>query len=256
MSPESNMNINYNSFNVKKSQQSDNTNNYKDNYRLLKNDNRGKKSKQILNIEYNKKYDSEQNIDEYINDTKRNNKNYHNRYIPNNFRNNSYGKKNKINNDEQNNSENSLSIKYIRNQNNNNNIPRKKCISSNSTNIINFNGNINNNKDESSKLSYRIDDNFSLNQKNEGISRNKIGKVGGKYYINEYNKCDDNSNYYKHKNKSKNINYNSNSNKEILCTKNKNYNDENIDMKRRKLESNSSRYINTINNRENNYFRF
>jgi NIMA (never in mitosis gene a)-related kinase len=75
MSPENNMNINYNSFNVKKSQQSDNTNNYKDNYRLLKNDNRGKKSKQILNIEYNKKYDSEQSIDEYINNTKRNNKN-------------------------------------------------------------------------------------------------------------------------------------------------------------------------------------
>ena len=234
MSPENNMNINYNSFN--------------------------EKSKQTLNIEYNKKYDSEQNIYEYSkNDIKKNNKNYHNRYIPNNFRNNSYGKKTKFN-DDQNNSENSLNIK-IRHQNNN--IPRKKYTNSHSTNsinIINFN-NISNKGDKLSPESCRLEDNYILNLKKENISRNKQGriegKIDGKYYKNEY--IYEDSNYYKPKNKGKNINYKNNiysSDKEILSTKNKNYNEENIDMKRRKLESNSNRYINTINNKENNYFHF
>ena len=271
---ENNMNINYNSYNIRNSQNNEskhnvNINNYKDNYRMMKNENIGgsKKSKQILNIEYNKKYDSEQNIDEYnSNDGKKNNKNYLNRYIPNNFRNNSYGKKTKINNnDEQSNSENSLNIKYIRhhnNNNNNNNIPRKKYTSSNSSNsinIINFN-NINN-KGESSKLSpesCRFEENYKYKNKNDNISRNRPGKMDDKIYKNEYILYDDNNNY-KHKNKTKNINYNSNingSNKEILTTKNKNYNGENVDMKRRKYEVNSNRYINTINNKENNYYHF
>ena len=79
-----------------------------------------------------------------------------------------------------------------------------------------------------------------------------------KIYKNEYILYDDNNNY-KHKNKMKNINYNSNingSNKEIQTTKNKNYNGENVDNKRRKYEVNSNGYINTINNKENNYFHF
>ena len=259
---ETNMNINYNSFNIRNSQGSENKNNYKENYRLQRNENNrdSKKSKQTLNIEYNKKYDSEQNIYEYSkNDIKKNNKNYHNRYIPNNFRNNSYGKKTKFN-DDQNNSENSLNIK-IRHQNNN--IPRKKYTSSHSTNsinIINFN-NISNKGDKLSPESCRLEDNYILNLKKENISRNRQGriegKIDGKYYKNEY--IYEDSNYYKPKNKGKNINYNNNiysSDKEILSTKNKNYNEENIDMKRRKLESNSNRYINTINNKENNYFHF
>ena len=64
---ETNMNINYNSFNIRNSQGSENKNNYKENYRLQRNENNrdSKKSKQTLNIEYNKKYDSEQNIYEY-----------------------------------------------------------------------------------------------------------------------------------------------------------------------------------------------
>ena len=259
---ETNMNINYNSFNIRNSQGSENKNNYKENYRLQRNENNrdSKKSKQTLNIEYNKKYDSEQNIYEYSkNDIKKNNKNYHNRYIPNNFRNNSYGKKTKFN-DDQNNSENSLNIK-IRHQNNN--IPRKKYTSSHSTNsinIINFN-NISNKGDKLSPESCRLEDNYILNLKKENISRNRQGriegKIDGKYYKNEY--IYEDTNYYKPKNKGKNINYNNNiysSDKEILSTKNKNYNEENIDMKRRKLESNSNRYINTINNKENNYFHF
>jgi len=259
---ETNMNINYNSFNIRNSQGSENKNNYKENYRLQRNENNrdSKKSKQTLNIEYNKKYDSEQNIYEYSkNDIKKNNKNYHNRYIPNNFRNNSYGKKTKFN-DDQNNSENSLNIK-IRHQNNN--IPRKKYTNSHSTNsinIINFN-NISNKGDKLSPESCRLEDNYILNLKKENISRNRQGriegKIDGKYYKNEY--IYEDSNYYKPKNKGKNINYNNNiysSDKEILSTKNKNYNEENIDMKRRKLESNSNRYINTINNKENNYFHF
>ena len=259
---ETNMNINYNSFNIRNSQGSENKNNYKENYRLQRNENNrdSKKSKQTLNIEYNKKYDSEQNIYEYSkNDIKKNNKNYQNRYIPNNFRNNSYGKKTKFN-DDQNNSENSLNIK-IRHQNNN--IPRKKYTNSHSTNsinIINFN-NISNKGDKLSPESCRLEDNYILNLKKENISRNRQGriegKIDGKYYKNEY--IYEDSNYYKPKNKGKNINYNNNiysSDKEILSTKNKNYNEENIDMKRRKLESNSNRYINTINNKENNYFHF
>ena len=259
---ETNMNINYNSFNIRNSQGSENKNNYKENYRLQRNENNrdSKKSKQTLNIEYNKKYDSEQNIYEYSkNDIKKNNKNYHNRYIPNNFRNNSYGKKTKFN-DDQNNSENSLNIK-IRHQNNN--IPRKKYTSSHSTNsinIINFN-NVSNKGDKLSPESCRLEDNYILNLKKENISRNRQGriegKIDGKYYKNEY--IYEDTNYYKPKNKGKNINYNNNiysSDKEILSTKNKNYNEENIDMKRRKLESNSNRYINTINNKENNYFHF
>jgi hypothetical protein len=259
---ETNMNINYNSFNIRNSQGSENKNNYKENYRLQRNENNrdSKKSKQTLNIEYNKKYDSEQNIYEYSkNDIKKNNKNYHNRYIPNNFRNNSYGKKTKFN-DDQNNSENSLNIK-IRHQNNN--IPRKKYTNSHSTNsinIINFN-NISNKGDKLSPESCRLEDNYILNLKKENISRNRQGriegKIDGKYYKNEY--IYEDSNYYKPKNKGKNINYNNNiysSDKEILSTKNKNYNEENIDMKRRKLESNSNRYINTINNKENNYYQF
>ena len=259
---ETNMNINYNSFNIRNSQGSENKNNYKENYRLQRNENNrdSKKSKQTLNIEYNKKYDSEQNIYEYSkNDIKKNNKNYHNRYIPNNFRNNSYGKKTKFN-DDQNNSENSLNIK-IRHQNNN--IPRKKYTNSHSTNsinIINFN-NISNKGDKLSPESCRLEDNYILNLKKENISRNRQGriegKIDGKYYKNEY--IYEDTNYYKPKNKGKNINYNNNiysSDKEILSTKNKNYNEENIDMKRRKLESNSNRYINTINNKENNYFHF
>ena len=239
---ETNMNINYNSFNIRNSQGSENKNNYKENYRLQRNENNrdSKKSKQTLNIEYNKKYDSEQNIYEYSkNDIKKNNKNYHNRYIPNNFRNNSYGKKTKFN-DDQNNSENSLNIK-IRHQNNN--IPRKKYTNSHSTNsinIINFN-NISNKGDKLSPESCRLEDNYILNLKKENISRNRQGriegKIDGKYYKNEY--IYEDSNYYKPKNKGKNINYNNNiysSDKEILSTKNKNYNEENIDMKRRKLE--------------------
>ena len=245
---ENNININYNSFNIKNSQQNDNINNLRENY--------NKNNKQFLNNEYNKIYDSEQNIEESINEIKRNTKNYHNRYILNNFRNNSYGKKTIINNEDQNNSGNSLNIKYIRHPNN---IPRAKCFSNNSTNIINFNNNIN--KEDKSKISpetYRMEErNNNVNQKNEIISRNKNSNtnIDDKYYINEYNKYDNNY-YYKQKMKTKNINYNNNSNKEILNTKNKNYNNENIDMKRKKLESNSSRYINTINNRENKYFHF
>ena len=268
-SGDNNMNINYNSFNIKNSQANENKsslniNNYKENYRLQRNENmnRGsKKSKQILNIEYNKKYDSEQYIDEYNkNESKRNNKNYPNRYIPNNFRNNSYSKKTKLNNnDEQINSENSFNIKQIRQQNNHN-IPHKKYPNSNSTNsinIINFN-NINN-KSENSKLSpesCRFEDDNFLNRKNGNISRNRKGRIDDKYYKNEFVENDDN---YYYKTKNKNINYNSNINnskKEILITKNKNYNDDNIDMKRKKIESNSNRYINTINNKENNYFHF
>ena len=82
--------------------------------------------------------------------------------------------------------------------------------------------------------------------------------MGDKYYINEYNKYYNNY-YYKQKMKGKNINYNHNgvnSNKEILTLKNTIFYNENIDLKRRKLDSNSSRYINTINNRENKYFHF
>ena len=272
---DNNMNINYNSYNIRNSQNNDskhslNINNYKDNnYRIMKKENMSgsKKSKQVLNIEYNKKYASEQNNEEYNGkETKRNNRNNLNKYIPNNFRNNSYGKKTKIN-DEQNNSENSLNIKYIRHHQNTNNIPRKKYNSSNSSNsinIINFN-NINNSKrGENSKLSpesCRFEENYKY--KNDNISRNRQGRMEEKYYKNEYNVYEDNNNNnnYKHKNKMKNINYNSNingSNKEIQTTKNKNYNGENVndDMKRRKYDSNTNRYINTINNKENNYYRF
>ena len=95
-----------------------------------------------------------------------------------------------------------------------------------------------------------------MNRKNGNISRNRKGRIDDKYYKNEFVENDDN---YYYKTKNKNINYNSNINnskKEILITKNKNYNDDNIDMKRKKIESNSNRYINTINNKENNYFHF
>ena len=260
------MNRNYNSFNVKNIKANENKgslniNNYTDNYRLQRNEkliNHSKKSKQILNIEYNKKYASEEYIDEYNkNESKRNNQNYHNKYTPNNFRNYSHGKKTKINNkDEQNNNEKSLNIKCIRRQNNHN-IPRKKYTSSKSTNsinIINFN---NINENENSKLSpetFRFDENYEAYRKNGNILRKRKGKIHDKYYKNEFIEYDENNhnNYYKQKKKFKNINYYSNRNnlnKEILIKKNKNYNNDNMDMKRKTKELDTNRYINTINNK-------
>ena len=241
-------NRNYNSYNVKNSQISDNKNSlninhYRDNYRMLKNEN-AKKSKRRLNIEYNKKFDSENNDDFDLNEVRKNNKNYFNKYIPNNFRNNSFGKKN----NEQNNSENSLNIKNIRHQ--------KKYMSNNSTNVINFNHNDNNNKIGNLKLSpqsCRIDDNFAMSN-DENNSRNTQDKI--KYFKND--DIFKENNYNKHKN-GKNINYNNminNSNRDMNPNKNKNYVGSNAATKRKKFESNSNRYINTINNKEKNYFQF
>ena len=47
-----------------------------------------------------------------------------------------------------------------------------------------------------------------------------------------------------------------NSNRDINPNKNKNYVGNNTAMKRKKFESNSNRYINTINNKENKYLPF
>ena len=108
-----NININYNTYNIKNSQTSEMKNNaiinqYRDNYRMLRNEN-AKNSKRRLNIEYNKKFDSEKNFDEYnSNEIRKSGKNYLNKYIPNNFRNNSFGKKN----NEQGNGDSSLNNKY------------------------------------------------------------------------------------------------------------------------------------------------
>jgi len=218
-----------------------------------------KKLKQVLNIEYKKKYDAE-NFDEFNTnniETKRSNKNYHNKYIPNNFRNNSYGKKTIINNNEdQNRSQNSLNIKNIRHQNNV--IPRKKYTNSNSTNsmnIINFNSV---NKNENSKIgpeSFRLEDNLMLGKKMENVSRNKPDKLmEDKFYKNEFNLYDENNNGHRPKNKGKNINYNNDANSGNV--KSKNFNGETIDTKRKKNDSYSNRYINTINNKENTFYHF
>ena len=246
-----NMNINYNVYNIKNSQTSEMNNNaiinqYRDNYRMLRNENI-KKSKRRLNIEYNKKFDSEQNNDEYnSNEIRKSSKNYFNKYIPNNFRNNSFGKKN----NEQSNGDSSLNIKYLNKQ--------KKYISknsSNNTNIINFNHDTSNvnSKIDNLKLSpesSKYDDDYALSN-DENNSRSKQAKI--KYFTSK-----DNKNYNKYKN-SKNINYNNMvnaSNRDISSNKNKNYNGDNISIKRKKFESNSNRYINTINNKEKNYYQF
>ena len=241
-------NINYNSYNVKNNQACENKNSlninqYRDNYRMLKNENT-KKSKKRLNIEYNKKFDSENNDEFDSNEVRKNNKNYFNKYIPNNFRNNSFGKKNS----EQNNSENSLNIKNIRHQ--------KKYMNNKSTNVINFNHDNNNNKIDNLKLSpesCRFDDNFAMSN-DENNSRNNQDKI--KYFKDDY--IFKEGNYNKHKN-GKNINYNNminTSNRDMNYNKNKHYMGNNTAMKRKKFESNSNRYINTINNKENNYFPF
>jgi hypothetical protein len=246
-----NMNINYNAYNIKNSQTSEMNNNaiinqYRDNYRMLRNEN-VKKSKRRLNIEYNKKFDSEQNNDEYnSNEIRKSGKNYFNKYIPNNFRNNSFGKKN----NEQSNGDSSLNIKYLNKQ--------KKYTSknsSNNTNIINFNHDTSNvnNKIDNLKLSpesSKYDDDYALSN-DENNSRSKQAKI--KYFTSK-----DNKNYNKYKN-SKNINYNNMinaSNRDISSNKNKNYNGDNMSMKRKKYDSNSNRYINTINNKEKNYYQF
>ena len=81
-----------------------------------------------------------------------------------------------------------------------------------------------------------------------------------KHYKNEYVEDNNNHNNYKSKAIIRNINYNSNinlANREINLTKNRNYNGENIiDNKRKRIEPYSNRYINTNNNKENNFYSF
>lgn len=74
-----------------------------------------KKSKARLNLEYNKKYESEQYAVENLDEANKTIKGYKNKYTPNIFRNYSFG--NKANNNNNNNEdsfcdENSLNIKY------------------------------------------------------------------------------------------------------------------------------------------------
>ncbi len=208
-----------------------------------------KKSKMPLNLEYNKKYEI---IEENSNDIKQTIKGYKNKYVPNIFRNYSFGNKannNKNNNEDSIYDENSVNIKYSK-QNQGCTTTRRKKYNNNIPNTkINYNSNM-----ERSPDKYRIDDNYMING-NNNYSRNVKKNLDEKYYKNE--NMEDN-NYRKGKTGIRNINYNSNinmTNKE--SNKNRNYNGENIgENKRRRIDPITNRYINTNNNNENNFYSF
>ena len=215
-----------------------------------------KKSKARLNIEYNKKYDSEKIADENTNEAKQSIKGYKNKYTPNIFRNYSFGKKqNNINNNGNEEAicdENSVNIKYANKNNGCTTTRRKKFVNNMPNNKINYNNNI---KKRSPDM-YRIEENYIFNE-NINYSRNNKKNLDEKQYKEE---CIEDNKYYKSKAVIRNINYNSNINratKEVNSTKNRNYNGENIiDNKRRRMELNSNKYINTNNNKENNFYSF
>ena len=229
--------------------------NYNNNLNNLMNFSGDKKSKARLNLEYNKKYDAERYVEDNMNEAKQTIKGYKNKYTPNIFRNYSFGNKannNNNNNDDSINDENSLNIKYANKNQGYTTTRRKKYINNIPNNKINYNNNI-----KRSPESHKKDNNYALIG-NINFSRNNKKNMDEKHYKNEY--VEDKNNYYKSKNVMRNINYNSNINminKEINSTKNRNYNGENIiDNKRRKFEHNSNRYINTNNNKENNFYSF
>ena len=245
--------------NVKETTNNDNddiSNNININYNNKNNQNnfsRENKSKERINHEYNKKYEQERFYDENINEDKKLIKGYKNKYTPNIFRNYSFGKKTNNNIDESIGEENSLNIKYINKNQGYTTTRRKKFVNNNNqNNKINYNNNI-----KRSPEIYRIEENYILDG-NNNYSRNIKKNMDEKHYKNEY--IDDNNNYHKSKAYIRNINYNSNinmANREINLTKNRNYNGENIiDNKRKRIEPNSNRYINTNNNKENNFYSF
>jgi len=210
-----------------------------------------KKSKARLSLEYNKKFEQERTVDENINEKKQSIKGYKNKYTPNIFRNYSFGKKtNNNNNDESIGEDNSLNIKYGNKNQGYTTTRKKKYVNNIQNSKINYNNNI-----KRSPEIYRIEENYILDG-NNNYSRNIKKNLDGKHYKNDY--VEDSSNYYKSKVTIRNINYNSNinmSNKEINSPKNRNYNGDNmIENKRKRIEPNSNRYINTHNNKENNNF--
>ena len=120
-----------------------------------------KKSKMRLNLEYNKKYEI---IEENSNDIKQTIKGYKNKYVPNIFRNYSFGNKannNKNNNEDSMCDENSVNIKYSK-QNQGCTTTRRKKYNNNIPNTkINYNSNMKRSPDK-----YRIDDNYMINGNN------------------------------------------------------------------------------------------
>ena len=211
-------------------------------------------NKDRLNHEYNKKFKQERFLDENKNEAKNSIKGYKNKYTPNIFRNYSFGKKaNNINIEESIGEEDSLNIKYNNKNQGYTTTRRKKYVNNNQNNKINYNDNT-----KRSPEIYRIEENYILEEKNN-YSRNIKKNMDEKHYKNEYVE-DNNHNNYKSKAIIRNINYNSNinlANREINLTKNRNYNGENIiDNKRKRIEPNSNRYMNTNNNKENNFYSF
>ena len=210
-----------------------------------------KKSKQRLNLEYNKKYVLEKVRDDNSNEKKETIKGYKNKYVPNIFRNYSFGNKanNNNNNEDSQNDENSLNVKYS-NKNQGFTTTRKKKYNNIPNTKINYNSNIKRSPDK-----YRINDNNYAINGNNNYSRNVKKNLDEKYYKNENN---EDNNYYKGKCGLRNINYNSNirmASKEN--SKNRNYNGENIgENKRRRIDPITNRYINTNNNNENNFYSF
>ena len=209
-----------------------------------------KKSKARLNLEYNKKYESEQYAVENLDEANKTIKGYKNKYTPNIFRNYSFG--NKANNNNNNNEdsfcdENSLNIKYANKNQGYTTTRRKKNINNIPNTKINYNNNLKRTPDN-----YRNEENYMSNNIINN-SRNIKKNLDEKHYKNEYNEEND---YYKGKGMIRNINYNRNinvANKDVNSTKNRNYNGENI---RRKIEPNTNRYMHTNNNKENNFYSF
>ena len=286
-----NNNINYNSFNINnkandnKDKYNDsqrksssplglniNINKFNDGYRMAmensNNDNNTKRSKHRLNVEYNKEYSSEYNVNEYEfskMNTKRKsmeNMNYKQKgYIPNNFRNESYGKKININKNEEQSNDNSFNIKYI-NYPNKTNGHRKRYIenkSSNSINAINFNNSDNKeNNPDSFRFNNNANDKYS-NEENWDDYKYKNSEKDLSIYENNKNQYFKQKNGYYNEFNSKrkmghlnnnynNINYNTGSKKELNSTKNKNYNNVNVKVKEKSPESSTYRIKNNMNN--------
>ena len=161
-----------------------------------------KKSKARLNLEYNKKYESEQYAVENLDEANKTIKGYKNKYTPNIFRNYSFG--NKANNNNNNNEdsfcdENSLNIKYANKNQGYTTTRRKKNINNIPNTKINYNNNLKRSPDN-----YRNEENYMSNNIINN-SRNIKKNLDEKHYKNEYNEEND---YYKGKGMIRNINYN------------------------------------------------
>ena len=120
-----------------------------------------KKSKARLNLEYNKKYESEQYAVENLDEANKTIKGYKNKYTPNIFRNYSFG--NKANNNNNNNEdsfcdENSLNIKYANKNQGYTTTRRKKNINNIHNTKINYNNNLKRTPDN-----YRNEENYMSN---------------------------------------------------------------------------------------------